>query len=366
VAVSELELFAEVPDTQSAYSDFEVLRDSTYYYAVATVDLNAQTPQGPSTVALAATPNLPPFVVGDTAHFVSPNFVTVQFNEPMGISILDPNNYWVAGNDIQPRSVVSDMGGKRSVLTFDATFADTTYRLVIHELFDLQGSPLSTLNDTVFFDVGAALHTQPYLISAAATNGLREVVLNFSQPLAHDPLLSVANYSITVDPASPIGQQDDIVIADANVDSIWGLNPSPTVTLLISEDTPLGAFGRIYRVTANNLITEADVPIDTLHNSATLNFSAQSIGGAFVFPNPFSPESGVSYVTFANLTQNAEIHILSLSGILVKKIEVNNNLGGGVSWDLKNERGEPVGSGIYLYYIENGDDSIWGKLAVVR
>lgn len=358
-----LELLDDVPDTQHTYTDFDVVLDSTYYYAVSTVDLSLPTPEGPSTVPQAATPNLPPTVVGDTAHFVFPSFVTVDFSEPMDVSILDASRYWIAENNLQPRSVASDLGGRRAVLTFDPVLADTTYRLFIHVLYDLQGSPLSTLNDTVRFTVTSEEHTLPYLLSAAGTNGLTTVVLVFSQPMNHDELVNKANYSITVDPASSITTPASIIINDAMVDSLVG---NSTVSLLINPGTPLGAFGRIYRVTANNLHTPSGLVIDPAHNSATLNFYQNRLDNAFVFPNPYSAESGVPYVIFANLTPNAEIRVLTLSGILIKTIKTSDNISGGVSWNLKNERGEPVGSGVYLYYISGDGDTRWGKLAVVR
>jgi len=358
-----LGFFAEILAPQQSYTDFTVTLDSLYYYAVATVDLSSPTPEGPTTVPQAAIPNLPPYVIGDTAGFVSPGFVTVDFNEPMNSSILNLNNYWIAGNEVQPRSVVSDRGAKRAVLTFDPIFSDSTYRLVIYQLYDLQGSPLSTLRDTIYFNVPRPEDVLPYLISAAPSNGLTTVTLLFSQSMDHDDLALVSNYSITVDLASPINTPQEITILDAQVDSTGGSN---TIHLQISPNSPLGPFGRIYRITANNILSEGGLELDPDHNSTTLNFFANGLGNAFVFPNPYSRESGLSYVVFANLTQNAEIRILSLNGILVKKIQTSNNISGGVTWDLNNERGEPVGSGIYLYYIKNGDDTKWGKLAVVR
>ncbi len=355
--------FLEVPENQRAYIDFEVSLDSAYTYAVSTVDLTAPTPEGPTTVPLTAIPNLPPYVIGDTAGFVLPNYVTVNFSEPMGPSILDVNNYWVAETGAPPQSAVSDLGGRRAVLTCAPPFEHITYRLVINELYDLQGSALSTLYDTLYFEVAPQIVTLPYLISAAAANGLTTVTLLFSQPMDHEDLTNVANYSITVDPASPVNAPQIIVITDAEVDSTIA---SSAVDLLVSPNTPLGAFGRIYRVTATNIFNEFGQEVDPNLNSATLNFAARTLGDAFVFPNPYSSKLSLPYVIFANLTEEAEIRILSLSGILVKKIMVADNLAGGVSWDLRNERGEPVGSGVYLYYIKNGDETKWGKLAVVR
>jgi len=39
---------------------------------------------------------------------------------------------------------------------------------------------------------------------------------------------------------------------------------------------------------------------------------------------------------------------------------------GGVSWDLRNERGEMVAAGIYMFHISNESDFKMGKLAIVK
>jgi len=49
----------------------------------------------------------------------------------------------------------------------------------------------------------------------------------------------------------------------------------------------------------------------------------------------------------------------------VCKIE-HRDQSGGTRWDLTNEEGEPVASGVYLYTIHSGEDVVRGKLAVMR
>ena len=68
---------------------------------------------------------------------------------------------------------------------------------------------------------------------------------------------------------------------------------------------------------------------------------------------------------FANLTKQATIKILTLSGQVIRTLEEKDG-NGGVSWDLRNEWGEMVASGIYIYYIFSNNDSKKGKLAIVR
>ncbi len=355
---TNLTWLAEVPDPDSNYTDFSVVLDSTYYYALATVNLASPTPEGPITVPIMATPNTPPYVVGDTAHFVSPNFVSVDFNEPMGGSILDPNNYWIAPNNIRPNSAVTDAGGTRAVLAFEATFQDTTYRLIIHELFDLQGSPLSTLDDTLYFDVASVSHDLPYVVAAATNADRSNITVFFSQNMLQTQMATKTNYTITSDPVSMVNIPQPINILSAEA------NTANSATLEIDPKTPLGALGIVYRIEANNIHSTGGLEIDTTHNTTTLNFFEESLDHVFVYPNPYS--KGEGYMVFSNLTQDAEIRILTLQGVLVKTLKTSSNVSGGLPWYLDNERGEPVASGTYFYYVSTNGDTFWGKLAVVR
>jgi hypothetical protein len=77
-----------------------------------------------------------------------------------------------------------------------------------------------------------------------------------------------------------------------------------------------------------------------------------------VFPNPYY---GVNYlettkyskfVQFSHLPQNAIIRIFNLGGTLVKTITHNDANSQFEKWDLTNESGLPVGSGLYIAYID--------------
>lgn len=94
-----------------------------------------------------------------------------------------------------------------------------------------------------------------------------------------------------------------------------------------------------------------------------------------VYPNPlFGYNEGVSftggrpdepYVTFNNLPEEVEIKIFTLSGVLIRtlsKLDSNPNL----EWDLLNESGLRVASGMYIAMVSNpelGDKVL--KLAIV-
>lgn len=88
-----------------------------------------------------------------------------------------------------------------------------------------------------------------------------------------------------------------------------------------------------------------------------------TVEAALVFPNPVRAD--VSQVTFANLTPGSRVEIFTANGVRVISLRPEAGLGR-VFWDLRNEAGRKVGSGVYLYRILGDDADGEGKLMVIR
>jgi hypothetical protein len=87
--------------------------------------------------------------------------------------------------------------------------------------------------------------------------------------------------------------------------------------------------------------------------------------GPFIYPNPLRYDQGYNEFTIEGLTQNATIKIYDFLGKLVRTIEVNNS-NGIAKWDIKNDHGEKVGSGIYFCVIEDGRGKKIEKIAIIK
>ncbi|MDO8806064.1 MAG: T9SS type A sorting domain-containing protein [Elusimicrobiota bacterium] len=86
---------------------------------------------------------------------------------------------------------------------------------------------------------------------------------------------------------------------------------------------------------------------------------------AHVYPNPCAFARGCNGITFTSLTLRATIDIFTISGEKVRSIEKNSN-NDGVGWDLRNESGSRVVSGLYLYVIRGEGSTKNGKIVIVR
>jgi len=90
-----------------------------------------------------------------------------------------------------------------------------------------------------------------------------------------------------------------------------------------------------------------------------------------VYPNPYyglhelETSRSNKYVSFNHLPEKATIRIFSLGGIMVREIN-KNEPSQFATWDLSNQYGYPVASGIYIVYVETDFGTKVLKLAVVQ
>ena len=72
---------------------------------------------------------------------------------------------------------------------------------------------------------------------------------------------------------------------------------------------------------------------------------------------------------FTHIPAECTIHIFTVSGVLVDKLEVDNEPENGiVHWDILTREGLELAAGMYIYHIESNvtGDSKMGKFAVIK
>ena len=92
---------------------------------------------------------------------------------------------------------------------------------------------------------------------------------------------------------------------------------------------------------------------------------AANLSTVRAYPNPWRSDrhSGIP-MTFDRLPLNTDVRIFTISGREVRKLSTNT---GSVGWDLNNDSGQHIASGVYLYLATNSlGQQTSGKLAVIR
>jgi hypothetical protein len=329
------------------FQDGKVTPDREFRYAVTAIDSSLPAIESLPTPTIFLRTGARPFL--QQALFLPPNQIQATFSEAMAPSARNPNNYEIESVGA-PVSAISHRAGKEFILTSPQNLTPGNYRLVVKNLMDVDGTPLDTTRNFADFEV-SELATPPYLIRATLS-GANQLLLEFNEALDAESVSEVNNYKI--EPA--------VQIVSAHLSS----DDPKLVALQISSASPIGPFGIDYLITVRNVKSQRGVPIRFGHgDSAALIFSRPDLKEIFAYPNPYRSNSGQDFVTIAGLTRTATVRILDASGRLLRTLQETDG-NGGVQWNLKDEKGNAVASGIYIFYVVGEGEKGKGKLAVVR
>jgi hypothetical protein len=90
-----------------------------------------------------------------------------------------------------------------------------------------------------------------------------------------------------------------------------------------------------------------------------------TLSASHVYPNPCSLRNSCNGVTFTALTLTATITVYTVAGEKVRTLQKDSNIDS-LGWDLRNDAGQRVASGLYLYVITSPGSSKKGKMVIVR
>ncbi len=91
---------------------------------------------------------------------------------------------------------------------------------------------------------------------------------------------------------------------------------------------------------------------------------AEKLSQVVPFPNPFIIRNGTEMLTFDRLPYGAKVRIFTVAGELIKEIKSEDD---DDKWNGRNQAGELVAGGIYLFHIQDSSGkSAVGKIAVIR
>jgi hypothetical protein len=127
--------------------------------------------------------------------------------------------------------------------------------------------------------------------------------------------------------------------------------------IIISGELP--EEGTLIRISTWKPLSAEDVfsVVATAPNNHDYETAKNRLDDISVFPNPFSGFGTLSgyikqdFIRFTNLPTRCTVRIFSLAGIFVRRIDKNDD-NSWLDWDLRNNAGKRVGSGIYIAHLE--------------
>jgi len=154
---------------------------------------------------------------------------------------------------------------------------------------------------------------------------------------------------------------------------------------IFADGASLAGFRHEYAVTAIDTTTLInsdfyETPVDSGEIVYLLPGSPprDNLEDVVVVPNPFRVSAewdaadGSHLIKFIRVPDKATVRIFTAAGELLKSLQANQyqspgGVTGDVAWDLKNDNGRAVVSGIYLYQVQTTDGrTIKGKFVIIK
>ncbi len=322
------------------YVDETVKNKTYYYYAVKSFNSSKQQNYSDLTETIKVYSHnsaIPVQVISNSSSSVS-----ILFSERINTTVESLKSFKVQGagypNSISPSTQYSYL------LSFDDDLPVGSNSLIIAGLRDYYGSPVK--NDTIAFTVLPKETAGEFFISS------HEIISPYKIRLT---------YNLNVDETSA-GNINNYSFAPANsVESIdFDASDKHTIYLNLKHEKPVGSIGKEYRLHVKNVYSSQNSGKLKINEEAgsyiVLTGYKDNLSDLYVYPSPAKINGGSGKITFANLPQRAKITIFTLEGKQVKTIEETDG-NGGVDYDLRDESGRLINSGVYIYRIVRLDDS---------
>ncbi len=328
--------------TENHYLDRDLPLPAVFYYAVSAVNDSLESQWSNVDSAVTAPP--PKLLhVQKTATGV----FLLSFDQTISFRPTTSANVRLKRNRVNAHSVVVLPKGSDLLAVFPKMqnwlSPDT---LQVQNVFNSYDIPLNPQFSKAPVDLQAA--PEPPFVTQLTVENRQTLLLTFSQPMDTSDVCNVQFYKV-----SPFGQ----------VNAVQVLNPFGTqVRLRLSVEAQASGFGQPVYLTVGTLRNRWGIPMEA-EQTFSLFRPTENLQQVVIYPQPVRPED--RELIFAKLPEKVQIQIFNLNGLHVKTLKKVNEYGG-IRWNLCDELGKPVASGIYFYRISNGKQQKVGKLVIVR
>lgn len=332
----------------NSFTDFSVSPNVNYFYAVTQVNHSFPQPESGFSNIASIQPNSPPQL--DTVIVTASRQLLLLFNEPMSDQTFSADNFSLLPENGTPLSAIRAHNRRHLLLSFKNDFYSGQNELLMFNLIDQQGTPINV--DTLQYSFMYTAPQQPLYLKSVEFMSKEQIKLTFSNPLDWESAYITDNYSI----------EPDGKILSVRIDTLQ----SNIVSLFLDKNNRMGSLGVPYYVKVDHILDIFGNRVaDELGNRLLISGTVSNLDNVIVYPNPYNSRAAGQPFRFANLPMNCEIYIFSAAGRFIRRLQ-ENNLDGGVIWDLQTEGNHRVGSGVYFYIIRFQDSEVKGKFVIIN
>ncbi|MCO6473238.1 MAG: S8 family serine peptidase [Melioribacteraceae bacterium] len=318
------------------FRDRDILTNNVkVYYSVQSYDENKEIPLSNISKATEVFIHSPAKAISAESETV--NSVKLIFAGEMPITIFNYTAFNVEGYGI-PNSITAQ-DEQTYLISYKVKFSPGAHDLIIaDELRDKYGSPIE--GTVLTFDVDEEISEQEFFITKFDILTNNKIKLEFNMEIDRASFSNPTNYVFI--PSNEIRELE------------FTREPN---SIIITTKNPVASIGKNYILKLNQVYSINNILItDNAGSSIVIQNFNENIDNVYVYPNPVKQSNFSNGLTFANLTQFAEIYIYTLSGEFVTRL-IENDGNGGVTWDLKDDKGNTIPSGIYIYKVIATDSS---------
>jgi hypothetical protein len=333
--------------SENFFTDSLIAPDHLYLYRVVTVDNSFEIPNSmESREVKVRAETLPKFSYFEV---VNRSQLIVEFTKPLGNKSFNVNNFILQPDSLVPVSATRGKNYSQILLSFFDGLPPGNHNLTLCRLVNYYNVPLEKDTLILNFNILSKNNT-PYLTSVNILSK-KKLELIFNEDMDKSSVENIQNYQIL--------PYDEIV------DAIQDPEQKNLVYLFLAGKNRIGSLGEKYYLEISNLKSGNGefIPSD-IGNKILLYQRAEDMNVITVFPNPLRVKDHGNKITFGNVPQHCEITIFTINGKMIVKLLENEY--GALSWDLKNEVGIPVSSGIYLFVAKMSEQKKIGKFVIIQ
>ncbi|MBW7887069.1 MAG: S8 family serine peptidase [Bacteroidetes bacterium] len=339
----------------NAIKDSMLQPNQKYYYAVKALTINA----GESNFSemILGVPHAPARIIQVVQN--SPTQLMVEFSQ--AVNGADVSTAFLMLDNTQ-KTMSSVLSNSNKVLfTFAENILPGTHHLKIEHLMDAT----FMLADTafVFTFITTLQERQQFFAQTVSLQSPNSLQIEFNVPINRSTALQKENYSVAT-------TARQFPVERVLVDSIH----QNKVILLTNPLDKLNDLSLRIEITLNSRLesTNGDLLNEGKGQKLSIAQEAVTLDQIVVYPNPARISAPLSEkIFFVNLPKNCKLNIFSVSGQKIKTLQ-EPTASEGTTWNMKDENGNSVSSGIYFYRVEQVDDNgnilrtKLGKFAIVK
>jgi len=308
--------------------------EKTYYYKLQGNNSLMENPLSGFTAQRAVFVHKPAEAV--SAEAITSKHIKVKFDGRINKTIENLESFIVNGVG-RPNSI-SASDDNSYLLTMPEPLPTGDYSIVISKLRDDYGSPVK--ETTLNFGVSPTATSDEFFITAFSLVDTKTLLIEFNLPVDLNSALITSNYEVMPD----YNYSDDVQALENSASKIK-----------VHFKNNIAEVGRDFKIKLRDVYSVGPDRIkinDGAGSVIVISNSANDLSDIFVYPNP---SNGAENITFANIPKRVKIIIFTIKGKRVTELEEFNG-DGGLQWDLTDESGTSIGSGIYIYKITSLDE----------